>query len=360
MGKVYNIVITGGPCAGKTSAMARIQEELVQKGYKVIVVEEEATLAINRGIVPWEIDGVDFQEGILKLQINKENVVNELAKKYDKDVVIVMDRGALDSKAYVSRERFKEVLSKVGETENSLMERYGAVIHLVTAAKGAEEFYTLSNNSARTEGVEVARQRDEECLGAWVGHEHLRVVGNETNFEGKLDRLMGHIYSYLGIPVPVEIERKYLIKLDNLDDIIKRYDAREISIMQTYISCEENEEERVRQRGVDGDYAYIWTKKTKISELERIEIQRRISKEEYLEKLMSADLDRKTIIKSRYCFVYKNQYFELDVYKGLENGILEIELTDKQDSVELPPEIELIKEVTGDMTYKNAEIAKIN
>ena len=34
------------------------------------------------------------------------------------------------------------------------------VIHMVTSAKGAEEFYTVDDNAARSEGLEEARMRD--------------------------------------------------------------------------------------------------------------------------------------------------------------------------------------------------------
>ena len=44
----------------------------------------------------------------------------------------------------------------VNKNEKDLRDNYDAVFHLVTAAKGAEEFYTLSNNTARTETVEEA------------------------------------------------------------------------------------------------------------------------------------------------------------------------------------------------------------
>lgn len=40
----------------------------------------------------------------------------------------------------------------------------------ITAANGAEEFYRLDNNLCRTEGIEQARQIDEKCARAWVGH----------------------------------------------------------------------------------------------------------------------------------------------------------------------------------------------
>ena len=39
------------------------------------------------------------------------------------------------------------------------MNRYDLVIHLRTAALGKEEFYTLDNNSARTETAEKEKRK---------------------------------------------------------------------------------------------------------------------------------------------------------------------------------------------------------
>ncbi len=41
--------------------------------------------------------------------------------------------------------------------------RYDQVIHMVTAANGAEEFYQLSNNPSRLEGLELAKDRDRKA-----------------------------------------------------------------------------------------------------------------------------------------------------------------------------------------------------
>ena len=41
---VTRILLTGGPCAGKTTALASISQDLTQLGYKVLVVPEAATL----------------------------------------------------------------------------------------------------------------------------------------------------------------------------------------------------------------------------------------------------------------------------------------------------------------------------
>jgi hypothetical protein len=46
---VTRILLTGGPCAGKTTAMAAISQDLGQLGYKVLVVPEAATLIMKGG-----------------------------------------------------------------------------------------------------------------------------------------------------------------------------------------------------------------------------------------------------------------------------------------------------------------------
>jgi hypothetical protein len=46
------------------------------------------------------------------------------------------------------------------------------VIHMVTAADGAEAFYTNSNNSARGETVDQAKEMDKKTQNAWIHHQN--------------------------------------------------------------------------------------------------------------------------------------------------------------------------------------------
>lgn len=68
--------------------------------------------------------------------------------------------------------------------------RYDQIIHLVTAAKGAEKFYILDNNVTRTEGIELARQLDRKTAKAWIGHPYIDVIDNRTDFEMKIARVL--------------------------------------------------------------------------------------------------------------------------------------------------------------------------
>jgi len=68
--------------------------------------------------------------------------------------------------------------------------RYDQIIHMVTAANGAEKYYTLDTNSVRTEGLELAREIDKKCANAWLGHPYLNVIDNSTDFEMKIARVL--------------------------------------------------------------------------------------------------------------------------------------------------------------------------
>ncbi len=274
-------------------------------------------------------------------------------------VLIVCDRGALDNKAYMDDLEFAQLLQDLKKNETELRDGYDAVFHLVTAAKGASEFYTTANNNARTETPEQAAALDDKLIAAWTGHPHLRVIDNSTNFEDKMKRLIAEISSFLGEPEPFEIERKFLIEYPDLKWLTSLPNCERVEIIQTYLKTNEDEEEvRVRQRGANGNYIYTITTKRKLSGIKRVEIERRLSQSEYLSLLMDADTTRRQIRKDRYCLTYQNQYFEIDVYPfWTDKAIVEIELNDENEKIRIPKKLKVIKEVTEDDSYKNASLA---
>lgn len=360
--EIIKIVITGGPCAGKSTAMSWVQNAFTQMGYTVLFVSETATELITGGVAPWTCGtNSEYQQCQMKLQIEKEKIFCEAAATMSTDkVLIVCDRGALDNKAYMDALEFLSVLKAIGINEVELRDNYDAVFHLVTAAKGAVEFYTTANNSARTETVEEAAEMDDKLISAWTGHPHFRVIDNTSDFEGKMRRLISEISSFLGEPEPLEIERKYLIEYPDIEWLENAPNCQRIEIIQTYLKSDADEEVRVRQRGINGNYIYFKTIKKKVSDIKRVEVEKRLSQAEYLALLMEADTSKRQIRKTRYCLTYKGQYFEIDVYP-FWNGkaIAEIELSDENAEIIFPKQIKIIKEVTEDEFYKNASLAKI-
>ena len=249
--KIYKIVITGGPCAGKTTALSYIQETFTKKGFFVMIIPETASELILAGITPWTIDNnLNFEYYILKHQIEKEKLFLEAAKhiaNYDK-VLVVCDRGTLDCKPYMSKLEFNHALKNLNTNEVSLRDNYDAVFHLVTAANGAKDYYTLENNKARYETIDEALEKDQKTISAWTGHPHFRVIDNSTDFANKLKRLKGEIISFLGDDVPYEIERKFLIEYPNIEKLEKQQNCQKVEIIQTYLKEKNGVETRIRQR----------------------------------------------------------------------------------------------------------------
>jgi hypothetical protein len=92
--------------------------------------------------------------------------------------------------------------------------RYDQVIHLVTAAVGAEVHYTKANNAARRETPSEAAELDSKVLEAYIGHPRLSIVDNRTDFGQKMDRTLQHMFDLVGIEHGAKkiIYKRYRIK----------------------------------------------------------------------------------------------------------------------------------------------------
>lgn len=77
--------------------------------------------------------------------------------------------------------------------------RYNQIIHMVSAANGAEEFYSTEEHACRSEGVELARELDYKAAAAWVGHPYFDVIDNSQDFESKICRMIECVCQKLGI-----------------------------------------------------------------------------------------------------------------------------------------------------------------
>lgn len=65
---------------------------------------------------------------------------------------------------------WQAILDETGWSTIQLRDkRYEAVVHMMTAAEGAEEFY-MSAQTHLGESIEQARHLDKRLIEAWVGH----------------------------------------------------------------------------------------------------------------------------------------------------------------------------------------------
>jgi len=362
------LVVTGGPCGGKTTALNYIGRKLDDYGVSPIFIPEVATILINAGLRPQELTKeklFSFQELVLKTQLSFEDSIFKEAMRIKGGTrkVIICDRGCMDASAYMAKEEFQKLLSKNKWDEADLCDRrYDGIFHLVTAAEGKEKYYNL-DNPARHETPEQARAVDERTRQAWVGHPHLVVIDNSTLFEKKMKRLLNAIRKTLGIPVAVETERKFLVKSSfSLSSIPVPFKV--IDIEQFYLQSEDGRGMRLRRRSREnsGSVYYKTFKLPTKSFMSRIEIEEQISELDYYRGLANLDYHFDPIRKQRICFLWKNQYFELDIFSSPERHkglvLLEIELTEENDRVDIPEWLGRVIEVTGDTKYDNFSLAK--
>ncbi len=365
---IRKIVITGGPCAGKTTALSWVVENFTKMGWKVLTVEEAATQVIMRPLRPnADLTLMGFQDLIMKTQIFLENSTEQAIKDSetslygnDEKVLIVCDRGICDGAAYVMKQQFQELLTKNGLSTQEAFSRYDAVFHLVTAADGAPKYYSLVGNKARSETKEQAIALDKKTREAWEGHPHLRIIDNKNlSFKRKLQKLIAEIAQELGGPRPLDERRRYLVKVSESD--IAQEGFRKVEIMQTYLPSEGDKEIYVRQRGIDGKFSFTKTVCYGASKPDSsIELESRIEGDEYAKHLISADSRMTQIRKNRYCFVDPaKHYVKVDFFLGTPGyALLEIEVRNANEVVPLPGWAMVIGEVTKDPRFSNYEIAR--
>lgn len=359
MAEVIKIVLTGGPCAGKSVALRYVSEQLSSLGFEVITLEEQATKLILSGKTPHNMGNYEFHKLLFELELKSElEAVKKAEQMNCEKVVVLFDRGLLDNRAFVSQEEFDRYSSLNGVSEDQIRNSYNAVFHLVTAANGAEEHYNLEN-PARSETIDEACLIDSNIIAVWTGTPHLRIIDNSTNFNEKLNRLMTEVKAFLGIPKPLEIERKFLIKYPDINFLNSLKCCRKISITQAYLTTPKEGYFRIRKRGIGSDAVYIKTVKKKISDIKRIEIENYISELEYYTYLEQTQYITGIISKDRYCIVDSSTYYELDVYPFWDDkATIEIELISENQPYKLPEFVKLIREVSFDKDYRNLALAQ--
>ena len=364
----YRIVLTGGPCGGKTTALAEIKARLEALGFLVFCMPETATLLFGGGVpIPHdESTALVFQRNLLKLQLAAEENFHDLAVSSGRPAVILLDRGTMDGKAYMTDSQWEQMTEELKVTPIMLRDqRYDAILHLVTAADGAEPFYTLATNQVRTETAEQAREMDRKTLDCWTGHEHLYIVDNSTNFEEKMRRAVTRISKLVGVPAPLAVTRKFLLErpptMAEMKEHVKRFEAFEVD--QTYLSTQKaNERARIRRRQQGANVSFqhqLWTTEEEGGPETTLK-EHTLSAREYFIMLKQADPHRCTVSKTLTCFTWGNTYWELNSFRGAQHvAILEVEAESRESDMisTFPDFLRVVREVTDETSYDSYLIA---
>ncbi|CAB4068062.1 TRPL translocation defect protein 14 [Lepeophtheirus salmonis] len=344
---VWKLVLTGGPCGGKTTGQARLSTFFEDIGWKVFRVPETATVLLSGGIDFSELDeegAMKFQENLLKTMIQIENSFFDLAKETKRNCLVICDRGTMDASAYINHQQWENILTSNSLDEVELRDnRYNQVVHLTSAAKGAEQFYSL-DHPTRNEGIELARDRDTRAAEAWVGHPYVDLVDNSSNFDTKIKKLIAIVAFRMGINVSdrLESDAKKLKFLVNGPLPQNQYSLL-FGIFKLLILT-------LKQMVVIP---------SAVLEKEELKENGAILIQDYLHLSNQQDRSHFPIIKTRRCFMYNDQYFQLDIYEDPVHercrGLMFLETyttkSVKEITENLPPFLDIDSEASGDPAF---------
>ncbi|XRA98300.1 AAA family ATPase [Pycnococcus provasolii] len=381
---VYVIVLTGGPCGGKSTGLSHLNERLSALGFRVYASPEAATILISTGArptftgaKPWTVDTLNiFQEGIVSLSISLEESLIALALSRDEPAVIVCDRGVADLRAYISDDVYSQALSQFKLTPEQAFQRYDAIVHLVSAAVGAESSYTTANNAARLETAEEAAALDEKTQKAWKGHPRHFVVDNSTDFTGKIRRVTQAIAEVVGLPESAsDVRRRFRVEhVDALKCIPDNHVASRVT--RTYLKSKQWASEGVvacvTMRETDGtgeNYVHRLARPS-----DHYQVERMLAKRDYETAIEHhADPDASLIIKTCRTFTVPgiengketNLFCSLETYEAPAKlkgeSFLNTNAQSLSSSIELKGAIgaHIGKEVTSDRAYLEPVLAGV-
>jgi hypothetical protein len=200
---VPKVVLTGGPCAGKTSCLHAIRERF---GENVITAPEAATLVLGCGFPPPGHERIhctedewvrSFQGAILSIQQAIEASFERLAQNC-RVRLIVCDRGVLDGAAYWPGGR-AAFLHHFGFSLEDCFARYQSVLHLQSLAESHPHLYGPAGNVIRYEDGTVALRIERAVRAAWEEHPGLIVISGEMELQSKIARVLEHIRDMLAM-----------------------------------------------------------------------------------------------------------------------------------------------------------------
>lgn len=233
----------------------------------------------------------------------------------------------------------------------NLKEKYSDDIEFLTDSSLIDKDNLIISWS-KFDSVIYVKNGSKSNLDLYIGHPHLRCFDFNENLEAEIiDELENAINN-------IELEKKYLIKMPSIDRL-SAYKPFKSEIEQIYLLSDKGSH-RIRKRGIAPNYAYFETLKLRITGDKCYEYESIIDEEKYNELKQNANPKKSPIIKDRYCFLYKNKYFELDIFPFWDDkALIELELSNEDEAFELPPEIEVIKDVSNDSKYKNNHLASV-
>lgn len=173
------VVLTGGPGAGKTAALAMIRESFCRH---VVILPESAGILFGGGFPRG--GGLEARRAAQRAIFYTQREL-EATVEPGTAAIVLCDRGTIDGAAYWPGPG--AFWLAIGTSLGEQLARYDAVIHMRTPS--AEAGYSRSN-PLRIESAAEAAVIDEQIARAWAAHPHRYEVASTPDFLAKVARVL--------------------------------------------------------------------------------------------------------------------------------------------------------------------------
>ena len=172
------IVITGGPCAGKTAVLEFVRKIFCQH---VAILPEAAGILFSGGF--WRLQSVSAQNAAQKAIYHVQTEMESLVLEEKRWVLGLCDRGTLDGLAYWQGHE-KNFFNCLNTTKDKEYAKYTAIIHLKTpdASSGYNH-----KNPIRVETPQVALEIDHRIGEIWKDHPAYVSIESTEDFFTKVN-----------------------------------------------------------------------------------------------------------------------------------------------------------------------------
>ena len=182
---IIEIVLTGGPCSGKSEFSKLASDELKKRNIPVFIVTETAT-ELLKGNLDFNKEPLAFQKAVCSVQLQKEKAVMDYAASYLRNksltnAVVIYDRSAWDGRAYLDDNEWVKNVGRKFDVYENLGNRF--VIHLESAAAIGK--FSKDSNEERYENEERAAKIDKRLFDIYRSHPFFAYVPARDDYEQK-------------------------------------------------------------------------------------------------------------------------------------------------------------------------------
>jgi len=370
--KLFKICVTGGPCSGRTTAISRLKERFADD-FVVYTVPDVIAMAQSAGCEPTtealHLPLARIARKKIQLQMDLESFYENIAVSNPKNVVIITNGGVCDHFIGLTEADKKEILEQFGWNQSYLShERYNLVLHLVTAAAGAEEFFVGLDGAPRKESVEEARALDQQVMAQWDSHPCLVVIDNSSvGFNGKINKAIEKVSQFFGLKSMIE-PKKYLLKDLDVSAVASTFKAHLSTEKIDYLVTDNADTvEWVVERVLAEDKFPVFTVITRwISpdDAKKVEKRRIIGERAYRNMLKMKNPEFHTVNKTILSFIVnaKNHTVHTFSAESLAIGEKKITWLRSEASKECIPEAlrsDIVKDITDDPAFFTFKLAHL-